>query len=179
MQAWQTTCVPKQQKTEGIFSLVTKPHSQDIKQNNWRSSSDDFSSLWQMKGTKENMTPSGRLRTNNHRCWLPKPCSQASQFKIYFHKRFSPATVNLEREGQGEIFILLFWRCTTGRELGERHGEDSYLLPVYCQLSHISAAVSRESGVFWVFTVPSTILETVQEETCVSFHCFQFLAGAL
>lgn len=120
-----------------------------------------------MKGTKENMTPSGRLRISNHRCWLPKPCSQASQFKIHFHKRFSPATVNLQREGQGEIFILLCWRCTTGRELGEWHGENSYLLLVWrYQLSHSSTAVSRESGVFWVFTVPSTILETVQEETC-------------
>ena len=159
--------------------MVTKPNSQDIKQNNWRFSSDDFSSLWQMKGTKENVTPSGRLRINNHRCLLPKPCLQESQFKIYFHKCFSPATVNLEREGQGEIFILLCWLCTTDRELGDRHGKNSYLLLVSCQLSHSSTSVSRESGVFWVFTVPSTILETVQEEACVSFYSFQFLAGAL
>ena len=130
MQAWQTTCVSKQQKPEGIFSVVTKPNSQDIKQNNWRFSSDDFSSLWQMKGTKENVTPSGRLRINNHRCLLPKTCLQESQFKIYFHKCFSPATVNLEREGQGEIFILVCWLCTTDRELGDRRGKNSYLLLV-------------------------------------------------
>ena len=131
---------------KGVFSLVTKPSSQDRKQNKWRFSSYGFSSLWQM--TKENIPLSGRLRISNHRCWLAKTNSQESQFKIYFHKCFSSASVNLERKGKRESFIPLSCLCTTEKALGDWHGKNPYLLLVCCLLPHISTAVSRENGVF-------------------------------
>lgn len=76
-----------------------------------------------MKGTKENTIPSGRLRISDHRC-LCKPCSQESQFKIYFHKCFSPTTVNLEKGGtRGEIFLLLcYFNALQTESWGDRHG---------------------------------------------------------
>ena len=178
MQVWQTTWTtsspppPHWQKPEGIFSLVTKPSSQDIKQDKWRFSPYGCSSLWQMTETKGNMIRSGKLRINNHRCWLPKPNSQKSKFKIYFHKCFSPASVNLNRNRQGEIVILFSWLCTLDRKLGDWNGKNSYFLLVCCWLSHISTAVSRERGAFQPFTVPSSSLETVQEEKFVSFYLF-------
>lgn len=95
---------PPHSPAKGTFSPVTKPSFQGIKQNKWRSSSHGFSSLWQM--TKENITLSGRLRINNHMCWLTETNPQESEFKICFHKCFSSATVNLEGKGRGESFIL-------------------------------------------------------------------------
>ena len=121
-----------------------------------------------MADINETMMLSGKLRINNPRCWLPKPNSQESELKIYFQFFFSPASVHLERKGQGEIVIFLFCLCTLDRKLGDWHGKNSYLLLVCCQLNHISTIASMNSRVFWPFSVPSSSLETVQETTCVT-----------
>ena len=80
------------------------------------------------------------------------------------------------KEGTRKSFILLSWLCTLNRKLKDRHGKNSYFLLVCCQLSHISTAVSRESEVFQPFTVPSSSLGTVQEETRVSLYSLPLLA---
>ena len=157
MQAWQTTCTPAVAGSRGNI-----PTGDKVKFSTHKTSGDSHlmvvhsSDKWQQQ----------------RKAWLLQGGWESITIGVDYQNQIhkSPNSISIVTD----VFLC---QCEFTK-VGTRKNCYLPLSTGHCrQFSHISTAVSKDSGVFLPFTLSSSSLETVQEETFVSFYLIKFLAG--